>query len=257
MEKNDNNKHMRGADIVIGIIFLILGILILIGSFQMPLKDSYGGVESVWYVSPALLPIIIGVVMIMLATTITLYGIKQGGLEILKENKIARKAQPFFTEETLRFLAVLVPLIGLVYLNLRMIDFCIAVALYLSFTIGVFHFNNREVLTSTLKMYSLLMVINLIFRVFNLNIMLDGIFLWFTDILALIELMVLLIYMKKQIKKQDDYEAVLKHKYQQMMRVSIITPLTIAIIFRFGLRVPMPKEGFIMNFMYLIYYAIR
>jgi hypothetical protein len=257
MDTNDNNKHMRGADVVIGIIFIILGVLILIGSFQMPLTDSYGGVESVWYVSPALMPIIIGVVMIMLAVTITIYGIKQGGLEILKENRIARKAQPFFNDETLRFLAVLVPLMGLVYLDLRMIDFCIAVALYLSFTIGVFHFNKPEVLKDTLKLYSLLMVINLIFRVFNLNVMLDGIFIWFTDILALIELVVLYVYMKKQLKKQDDYESVLKHKYQQMMRVSLITPLTIAIIFRFALRVPMPKEGFIMNFMYLIYYAIR
>jgi len=78
MNENDNNKHMRGADIVIGIIFIILGVLILIGAFQMPLKDSYGGVESVWYVSPALMPLIIGVVMILLAVTITMFGIKNG-----------------------------------------------------------------------------------------------------------------------------------------------------------------------------------
>ena len=76
--ENNNNKHMRGADIVIGIIFIILGVLILIGAFQMPLKDSYGGVESVWYVSPALMPLIIGVVMILLAVTITMFGIKNG-----------------------------------------------------------------------------------------------------------------------------------------------------------------------------------
>lgn len=113
MNENDNNKHMRGADIVIGIIFIILGVLILIGAFQMPLKDSYGGVESVWYVSPALMPLIIGVVMILLAVTITMFGIKNGGLDLLKEKTIARKAQPVFNEDTIRFFAVVIPLIGL------------------------------------------------------------------------------------------------------------------------------------------------
>jgi len=254
MNENDNNKHMRGADIVIGIIFIILGVLILIGAFQMPLKDSYGGVESVWYVSPALMPLIIGVVMILLAVTITMFGIKNGGLDLLKENTIARKAQPVFNEDTIRFLAVVIPLIGLVYLNLRMIDFCIAIALYLSFTIGVFHFNKLEIMSSTLRLYSLIMVINLIIRLFKLNVMLDNIFLWTVDLIALVELIVLLVYMKKQINAQEDKE-ILQKKYKQMLRVSIITPLVIAVIFRFGLRVPMPKEGFIMNFMYLIYYA--
>jgi hypothetical protein len=257
MNQDDQNKQMRGADIVIGIIFLILGILILIGSFQMPLKDSYGGVESAWYVSPALMPIIIGIVMILLAATIVSFGFKQGGLELLKENRIIRKSQPFFNEDTVRFLAVLVPLVGLVYFDLRMLDFCIAVALYLSFTIGVFHFEKPEVLTNTLKLYSLLMFINLIFRVFNLNVMLDSLFLWTTDLIGIAELVVLLVYMKKQVKAQADYESNLKHRYNQMIRVSLITPLVIAVIFRFALRVPMPKEGFIMNFMYLIYYAVR
>jgi hypothetical protein len=138
-----------------------------------------------------------------------------------------------------------------------MLDFCIAVALYLSFTIGVFHFENPEVLNNSLKLYSLIMLINFIIRVFNINIMLDGLFLWTTDFIGLAELVVIYVYMNKQVKAQPDYESNLKHRYAQMMRVSLITPLVIAIIFRFGLRVPMPKEGFIMNFMYLIYYALR
>ncbi|MGH4038192.1 MAG: hypothetical protein ACRQFF_10150 [Sphaerochaeta sp.] len=100
----------------------------------------------------------------------------------------------------------------------------------------------------------MIMVINLIIRLFKLNVMLDGIFIWTIDLIALLELIVLLVYMKKQINAQQDKD-ILQKKYKQMLRVSIITPLVIAVIFRFGLRVPMPKEGFIMNFMYLIYYA--
>ena len=256
MDHNDKNKNMRGADIVISILFLILGILILIGSFQMPLKDSYGGVDSVWYVSPALMPIIIGIAIILLSVAILLYAIKQEGWQLLKATYEERKKDPIFNESTVRMLATLIPLFTLVFVHLRMLDFCIAVALYLTYTISVFYFEDYKILKDSLKFYSIIVAINLIVRITTLNTILDGFFVFTTDILALIELIILIIYLRKKVYKSDIKEILIK-KYHQALGVSLITPIVIAAIFRFALRIPMPKEGFIMNFMYLIYYAIK
>ncbi len=256
MDQNDKNKDMRGADIVISIIFLILGIFILIGASQMPLTDSYGGVDSVWYVSPALMPIIIGIAIILLSISILSFALKQGGMKLLKESIAERKKDILFNESMIRMLATLIPLFWLVFVHLRMLDFCIAVALYLTFTISVFYFEDSKILKETLKFYCILMIINLLFRVTTLNIILDGFFVFTTDILATIELIVLIFYIKKKVKASDVKNDLIK-KYHQALSVSLITPIAVAAIFRFALRIPMPKEGFIMNFMYLIYYAIK
>lgn len=256
MDQNDKNKKMRGADIIISALFLILGIFILIGAFQMPLRDSYGGVESVWYVSPALMPIIIGISIILLSLSILFYGIKQGGLEIIKTGLEKRKKEPVLNEDTVRMLATLIPLFWLVFVHLRMLDFCIAVGLYLTFTISVFYFEDFKILKSTLGFYSIILIINLLLRLTSLNVILDNIFIFTTDIIATFELIILIIYIRKKIKKDDNSEALMR-KYKHAINVSIFTPIIVAAIFRFALRIPMPKEGFIMNFMYLIYYAIK
>lgn len=256
MNQDDKNKNMRSADLIISALFLILGIFILIGAFQMPLKDSYGGVESVWYVSPALMPIIIGIAIILLSISIFIFALKQGGLELLKENIAERKKEPFFNESLIRMLATLIPLIWLVFVHLRMLDFCIAVALYLTYTISIFYFDDFKILKESLKFYSILMAINLIVRITTLNVILDNLFVFTTDILAFIELIILIFYIRKKVNASDIKEELIK-KYHQALGVSLITPIVIAAIFRFALRIPMPKEGFIMNFMYLIYYAIK
>ena len=256
MDQNDKNKKMRGADIIISGLFLILGILALVGAFQMPLTDSYGGVESVWYVSPALMPIIIGIAMILLSISILIYGIKQGGLDIIKKGIEKRKQEPILNEDTVRMLATLVPLFWLVFVHLTMLDFCLAVGLYLTFTISVFYFEDFKILKEALGFYSIILFINLIIKLTSVNVMLDSMFVFTTDILATIELIILIFYIRKKIKISENYDA-LKVKYKHAMRVSIITPIAIAAIFRFALRIPMPKEGFIMNFMYLIYYAVK
>ena len=257
MNENDKNKDMRGADIVIGILFMLLGVGILIVSFQMPLKASYGGVQGVWYVSPALLPIIIGVTIILLSISILIYGIKQGGLDLLKASIAKRKKEAFFNDDTVRMLATLVPLIALVFINMPMIDFPISIAIYLMFTIGVFYSEKMEIIRKGLAVYSIMTALNLIIRVFALNKILDGMFIFTTDILALVELIYLIFFIRKLMFNVDGEKVEMKMRFKKSLRVSWITPLVITAIFRFGLRVPMPKEGFIMNFMYLIYYAIK
>ncbi|MCB2170659.1 MAG: hypothetical protein KQI78_23605, partial [Deltaproteobacteria bacterium] len=55
-----DKEKLRKADIFSGSIIMLFGLWVISQALQMPMKDSYGGVQNVWYVSPALLPLFVG-----------------------------------------------------------------------------------------------------------------------------------------------------------------------------------------------------
>ena len=58
---------------------ILLGLAVLFGASQMPVKGTYGGVTNVWYVSPAVLPILIGILIIVFSIGIFIRAVKHGG----------------------------------------------------------------------------------------------------------------------------------------------------------------------------------
>jgi len=251
---NDKNSKMRAGDLVIAVLFLLLGCYILIGAFRMPLKDSYGGVESTWYVSPALFPIIIAIVMILLSVSVFRYAWKRNGWVMIKDAVARRRKEPVFNENTIRFLSVIIPMVSIVYVNLERMDFFFAVLLYLSFTIGVFFMDEGQLRRHILTEYSAMMLLNVILAICGFK----NVFLYSFDVVALIEMILLYVFYRKEILKCDVREQRnLYKKLKTTMLISIIVPLSLEIVFRFGLRVPMPFEGSVMNLMYLVYYAVR
>lgn len=72
-------EKLRKADIVAGICLILLGLGVVYGATRMPMKGTYGGVTNVWYVSPAILPILIGVLLVIFSAGILLRAIKDGG----------------------------------------------------------------------------------------------------------------------------------------------------------------------------------
>jgi len=61
----DKDK-LRKADLFSGSIIFLLGLYIVAESLQMPMKDSWGGVQNVWYVSPAIFPLFVGAMITLL-----------------------------------------------------------------------------------------------------------------------------------------------------------------------------------------------
>ena len=103
---------------------------------------------NVWYVSPALLPIIICVGTIALAVSILVHALKEGGAAALRE--IIRGLGAGGAEGGIRFAAILVPLISLVFMNLQRIDFFLCIMLFLYFMISVFYLDDMRVLRRSL-----------------------------------------------------------------------------------------------------------
>jgi len=251
MEKN----KLRGADIITSVLFLALGIWMLIEALQMPLKDSYAGVNSVWYVSPALLPLIIGTAIILLAVTIFVHALKNGGVDSIKAMWARRKENRLLSDANIRYASVLVPLLAMVYMNLTRIDFFLTIVLFLAFTITVFYIDDLVFFRKTLYFYAAEMFFLLILSVFNLDALMNGLFVYAYDVLALLLIIALTVFMSKQLSKTGsvDYQK----KFKRAMLMVYLTPLLVVPIFRFVLRVPLPKEGGIVNLMALVYYTLR
>jgi hypothetical protein len=53
-------ERLRKADVFCGGIIFLFGAWIVWQAFNMPMKDSWGGVQNVWFVSPALFPLFVG-----------------------------------------------------------------------------------------------------------------------------------------------------------------------------------------------------
>jgi len=148
-----DKSKLRGADFITSLLLIAFGVWILVQAFQMPMKDTYGGVVNVWYVSPALFPLFIGIGIILLAINILVHALKTSGYQVFKEFLLSEK-KVHITEKGYRFLAILVPLLSLVYMNLPRIDFFLSILMFLLFFIPVFYFDDFPLLKKLLAFYS-------------------------------------------------------------------------------------------------------
>ena len=75
----DSQIRMRKADFWTSLVFFGLAMAMIGSAMTMPLKESFAGVQNVWYVSPALLPLMIAGGLLVLATALLRNAIRTGG----------------------------------------------------------------------------------------------------------------------------------------------------------------------------------
>ncbi|MFO7461502.1 MAG: hypothetical protein R6X07_12865, partial [Desulfatiglandales bacterium] len=139
-----DKEKLRKADIFSGAVVFLLGLWIVGQAFKMPMKDSFGGVMNVWYVSPALLPLFIGGVLMLLGFMLSRTGLKTVGSGELKNTLQwlgSRRLLWFLTSDgSMRFYAVSILFLTLVFLNLPRIDFFVSAVFFLFPFITMFYF---------------------------------------------------------------------------------------------------------------------
>jgi hypothetical protein len=103
------------------------------------MKGTYGGVSNVWYVSPAILPIMIGVLLIIFSAGILLRAVKEGGhKEIISYFWAKLKGLPRNTEIR-RIFIIWVWSSVYIFVMLGRINFFLATFLYLSPLMLIFY----------------------------------------------------------------------------------------------------------------------
>ncbi len=78
-------ENLRKADVYSGAVISLFGLWIVLQALKMPMKDSWGGVQNVWYVSPAIFPLFIGCIIMLLGGLLCRTALKTIGFKAFAE----------------------------------------------------------------------------------------------------------------------------------------------------------------------------
>lgn len=243
-------EKLRRADFVTSVVLLAVGGFILGYTFTMPMKDSWGGVMNVWYVSPALLPLFIGAVIITLSAVLLAHSIRSGGARGFFERLKAKRRG--ISEANVRFLAILLSLFSFVYLTIPRVDFFLCILWFLLFLVPVFHFDDMGLLRKMSVFYLAGNLLILLIFLSGLNRPLLSVSRYTVDVIVL--LLIVSFWIFTRLLVRTDPLRVLR------LRVSVIialaVPLMVVPIFKYGLLVPLPHEGGIIGLMNLVRFGL-
>lgn len=244
-------KQLRKADFVTSIIFCLFGGWVLLEAFKMPMRDTYGGVRNVWYVSPALMPLVIGSAIIVLGIVLLVHSIRAGGAADFIKG--LRSISLGLSEPTQRFLGVGLALATFVYLYIPRVDFFMSIVFFLSYFIPAFAFDSMPALRRLSAFYGGVSLVMIVVFATPIAAALNALFMFSTDVLVLVATVGINVYAAR-IAHGDE---LMRSRFRTGLIVSVVTPLVLTPVFRFFLLVPLPREGGIVQLMQVIYYSLR
>ena len=151
------NDKLRKADIFSGTVIMFFGLWITSQAMKMPMKGSWGGVQNVWYVSPALFPLSVGAMIALLGALLLRKAAKTVGADGLKEALLWLAGRDLvrylMTPPVFRFYAMLVLLFSFVFLIIPRADFFLGAVLFLMVFITMFYFDDDLLLKKLLWFY--------------------------------------------------------------------------------------------------------
>lgn len=249
----DKDK-LRKADIFSGGIIMLFGIWVVSQALQMPMKDSWGGVQNVWFVSPALFPLFVGAMIALLGALLIRTALKSVGLAGLQAvlGWLASRdlLQYLKSASNLRFYAMVILFFSYVFLAIPRVDFFACSVLFLIAFISMFYFDDDHLLKKLMGFYLVLAMGLLLFFVFQLPPALENSLPYAGDWLTLGLIGVYSGYTWQTIRGNPQ----LRKKYRTCLILAVAAPFTIGPVFKYFLLVPMPTEGLVVAVMDAIWY---
>ncbi|MEE4266040.1 MAG: hypothetical protein V2I56_25365 [Desulfobacteraceae bacterium] len=245
---------LRKADVFSGIAIFLFGAWIVWQASKMPMKDSWGGVQNVWFVSPALFPLFIGAVIMLLGLLLSRTALKTIGMKTFGDTLkwlFSKKLFRFLnTMPVLRFYAMAVLFLAFIFLNLPQIDFFLSAVLFLSVFITLFYFGEAALLKKLFFFYLAGTVFFIIYFATGLNGLLSQVLPFANDFLALAFILAYCLYAWILIRGNPE----LHKKFRIGLIVSVAAPFIVGPIFKYFLLVPMPTEGLVVAILDAIWY---
>jgi hypothetical protein len=251
MEKD----QLRKADIFSGSLVTILGLFIIIKAFEMPMKDSWGGGQNVWYVSPALFPLLVGGMLTFLGLvliSIAFKAVHAEGVKSVFDFLLSRECLQYLQKtEVIRFYAIVFNLFVFVFLLIPRVDFFLCAILFLLVSFFMFYLGDMALLLKIMwfTVCTTLLLCLLFFTGFGQALALG--LEYAADWLVLACIVALIGLVGVSVRGQSE----LIKRYRMSLIVGIAAPLTIGVIFKYFLLVPMPFEGLIVQLLDSIWYA--
>tara|TARA_R110000744_G_scaffold123682_3_gene229084 strand:+ start:17364 stop:18167 length:804 start_codon:yes stop_codon:yes gene_type:complete len=253
-EIDETSRALARANFKVGLVLLIISVALFVHTLSFPMTGSYGGVENQWYVSPALFPLLVLSILILLSGILTIKVWKEcdyfnartadSATEITKDRKTSDKWY------------VITLLCVYVYVYIPSADFYLATCLFLLSLMLRFYLQLTGILRGVLYVHIPLTIVLLgvrsansdIFSWFLADSIVDEPLILINDLCCTAALCVLLLASVIN----------LKDKPAKLVRVwvySLLIPLILICAFSFLLYVPMPVEyGSVSSFLnYLVY----
>jgi len=244
--------ELRKKDFITSLILIAFGIFMILYTFTyIPMKDSWGGVMNVWYVSPGLFPVCIGSLVVLMGMVLCRRAIKDGGAEKFFQDLLRKERG--ISEKTLRFWGILLVILTYIYLYIPKIDFFLSTMLTLMVFISFFYLNRPDLLKRLFSFYLSGSLLFLVLFALKIDRGLNARFLYSMDLLVFLLFLAYIAYCRVLI--QGDQE--LKRRWRVSILMSILPSLFLIPSFKYFLLVPLPVEGGFIEMMNLIRYAFR
>jgi hypothetical protein len=246
---------LRKADIFSGAAITLLGLFIISQAIKMPMKDSWGGVQNVWFVSPALFPLLVGGMLIFLGIVLMVVALRTVGSEGLSAffSYLCSSSFADFlkNQDTIKFYAIVLNLLSLVFIMVPRVDFFLAATFFLLMCFFMFYCADFRNLLRMLG-FAILVVLLLCSSIyFQLDERLAALTDYGVDWLVLLFMPILCLLGWLAVKDRREK----RRKYRISLVVGLLAPLIIGMIFKYFLLVPMPHEGLIVQLLDSIWYA--
>lgn len=249
----DKDK-LRTADIFSGGVIFLTGAFIVSQAIQMPMKDSWGGVQNVWYVSPAIFPLFVGAMIMLLGGLLVRTALKEVGLTAIKNVYTFLLSADFIQflklEKNLRFYAIVTILLTFVFLFIPRIDFFPAAIEFLLVSICVFHLKDKTLLIKLFLFYLGQILIFILFLVTGLHAFFSAYTPYPGDWLVIFFIVSFAFFVFRLCKGND----IFMKRFKISLIVAFSSPIIIGMIFKYLLLVPMPFEGIVVELMDFIWY---
>ena len=249
-----DKEKLRKADIFSGGVIMLFGLWIISQAIQMPMKDSWGGVQNVWYVSPALFPLLVGAMITLLGALLVRKALhtvgRKGLMDVLNWLGSSSLVHYLKTPAVFRFYAMTLLFFSFVFLNIPRIDFFLCAILFLIVFITMFYFDDDRLLKKMLCFYLIGTIVFLVYFSLGLSDTLEASLPYPGDWLTLVFIIAYCIYVWTLIRNVPP----LRKKYRTALILAVVAPFTIGPIFKYFLLVPMPTEGVVVAALDALWY---
>lgn len=232
---DDALRRLRKADVWTGLVLAVVAVAMVAEALTFPLEGTYAGVRNAWYVSPALFPLIVGCALFALSLALLAKAVKDvrrlqpGGYLLLFE----RSAAAGRGDAWLVSLLLAAYIVGLV----PRVDFTIATALFLIVFMGVYVVSSasgRIALTGTLIVAAVAGFAGALLDAWpaprsDAQYAVDGVF---AGIVVLASVLLALFARGTERKR-----------VLTVIATGAGTALVLSLVFKYGLLVPLPREG--------------
>lgn len=249
MDQQPPELRLRKADFWTALIILAAGAYMIFEALGYPLEGSYAGVRNVWYVSPALLPLMVAGMLVLLSGYLLVNAIRTGGARAAITELAEGAWVPAFRSAIDVWIICLILAVYIVVLVPR-IDFVIATIPSLFTFLAVYYVERptaaRRGLTIFVAIAALLVVVTA--AGFQPASRSAG-FYWRDAALLGAAVAQILAVVSAVWRDEEAWP-----RLRRSIAVAVVTPLLLSVVFKYGLIVPLPAEGLAVEIMERIRY---